>query len=66
MNSIEPFESSAGESFFEAPGCHHVRSENLSQTEDAVFSAVMIVDDEIVKDGYGKLAVLDAEVEKKK
>ena len=66
MNCSKPFISSVGESFYEAPGCHHVRSENTSKTENAKFSVVMIVDDEVVKDGYEMLAVLDAEVEEKR
>ena len=61
MNSDESFSSSSKETFYEAPGCHHVRSENLSQIEDASFSAVLIIDDEVVKDGCDQLMVLDAE-----
>lgn len=63
MNCDEPFESSRGDSFYEPPGCHHVRSENLSKTEEAKFSAVFVIDDEVVKDGYEKLRVLDADTE---
>ena len=61
MNSDEPFSSSSGDTFYEAPGCHHVRSENLSETEGASFSAVFIIDDEVVENGYDQLMVLDAE-----
>jgi len=65
MNSSKAFASSTRESFYEAPGRHHVRSENTNKTEDAKFSAVLIVDDEVVKNEYERLAVLDAEVEEK-
>ncbi|OJJ56087.1 hypothetical protein ASPSYDRAFT_60196 [Aspergillus sydowii CBS 593.65] len=46
------------------PGCHHVRSENNTQ-ERASFVAVLIIDDEVVKEGYHKIFVLDAENEAK-
>ena len=66
MICSKPSVASAGESFYEAPGCHHVRSENTIKTEDAQFSAVMIVDYEILKNGYELLVVLDAEKEQEK
>lgn len=50
--------------FYEGPGCHHVRSENNTQ-ERASFVAVLIIDDEVVKEGYHKIFVLDAENEAK-
>lgn len=65
MNCDEPKVYSGNEGFFEAPGCHHVRSENVSTEEVAKFVAVMVVDDEVVEDGYGRLVVLDADVEEK-
>ena len=68
MNCDEPIVSREGEIFFEAPGCHHVRSENVSEApgEEASFYAVFIVDDEVVeKHGYQGLVVMDAEAEKK-
>ena len=64
MNDDEAFESSAGETFFEAPGCHHVRSENNTD-EEASFFALFIVDEETVeKGGLAALVELDADREK--
>lgn len=34
----------AGESFYEAPGAHHLLDENASKTESAKFLAVFVVD----------------------
>ena len=65
MNDDPPFVASFGESFYEAPGCRHVRNENVSKTEEAKFSAVFVIDDEVVKDGYDSLVVLDIEKEQK-
>lgn len=62
MNSDDPITSSQGEIFYEGPGCHHVRSEN-NTGEKAAFVAVLIIDDEAVKDGYQNIFVLDAEKE---
>ncbi|MCJ1375048.1 hypothetical protein MMC20_006282 [Loxospora ochrophaea] len=68
MNCDEPFVSREGETFYEAPGCHHVRSENACENpvEEASFFAVMIIDQEIIeRDGYEGLVVVDAAVEEK-
>lgn len=67
-----------GESWYEAPGCHHVRSETVGD-EDAVFIANMIVDSAVFDgldmkasgpeaDGakIGRVVVIDADVEEKK
>lgn len=35
-----------GESWYEAPGCHHVRSENVGD-EEALFIANMVVSDKV-------------------
>lgn len=35
-----------GESWYEAPGCHHVRSENAGD-EEALFVANLVVGDEV-------------------
>lgn len=51
-----------GDTFFEAPGCHHVVSNNFSDSEPAKLLATMVVDDEVVeKGGYGALTVFDDE-----
>ncbi|KAI4095850.1 MAG: hypothetical protein LQ344_001404 [Seirophora lacunosa] len=54
-----------GESFYEAPGCHHVRGENASEAEEAAFYAVFVVDDGEFErgGGYEGLVVLDRDVE---
>lgn len=62
MNSDEPKIAKAGECWYEAPGCHHVMGENASKTETASFFAVIIVDDEVVQDGYEGLVVVDEAV----
>ncbi|KAK9320196.1 hypothetical protein V1517DRAFT_330055 [Lipomyces orientalis] len=63
MNCDEPIVSKKGDMWYEAPGCHHVRSENVSGSEKAKFLAVLIVDDEVIKDGFHDIFVLDAERE---
>lgn len=63
MNDDEPIVSQKGDMWYEAPGCHHVRSENLKGSEKAKFLAVLIVDDEVIKDGFHRIVVLDAEKE---
>ena len=64
MNCSEPKEYGPGDFWYEAPGCHHQRSENVSATERAKFYAILIVDDEVIKDGnYAGILVLDKEVE---
>ena len=67
MNDDEPFISHPGDHFYESPGCHHVLSENLSETEEAKFFASLIIDTEVLeKEGYGALVLVDADVEEKK
>ncbi|KAL9614489.1 MAG: hypothetical protein Q9167_001017 [Letrouitia subvulpina] len=56
-----------GEIFYEAPGCHHIRSENSCEdpNETASFFAVLIIDDKVIEEyGYEGLVVIDAEGEK--
>lgn len=62
MNNNEPITSKVGDFWYEAPGCHHQRSENLGDV-NARFFVVLVVDDETVKDGFGSIFVLDKEVE---
>lgn len=40
----------AGESFYEAPGCHHKISDNDSVTEQAVLLVTMVLDTESLED----------------
>ncbi|OQV05510.1 hypothetical protein CLAIMM_10237 [Cladophialophora immunda] len=57
---------SVGESWYEPPGCHHVRSENAGD-EEAEFLAVFVVSKEqIDKEGLASIVVIDAEVEERK
>lgn len=54
---------SVGESWYEPPGCHHVRSENVGD-EEAQFLAVFVVDKKKVDtEGLASLVVIDAAVE---
>ncbi|KAF2264378.1 hypothetical protein CC78DRAFT_601630 [Lojkania enalia] len=62
MNNNNPIVYTSGEFWYEAPGCHHQRSENAGDV-NAKFFAVLIVDNEVIKDGYGDIFVLDKEVE---
>lgn len=62
MNCGEPEIAKSGQCWYEAPGCHHVRGENASKTKSANFFAVLIVDDEVVQDGYDGVVVIDEEV----
>jgi quercetin dioxygenase-like cupin family protein len=45
MNGNPPKIYGPGEYWYEAPGCHHQRSENVEGGEEAKFYAVLIVDD---------------------
>ncbi|KAL8909964.1 MAG: hypothetical protein Q9171_004730 [Xanthocarpia ochracea] len=72
MNDGEAVVRREGETFYEAPGCHHVKGENACETDgegkgkETQFYAVFIVDDEYLeRKGYSGLLVLDAEVEEK-
>ncbi|KAJ6023796.1 hypothetical protein N7540_004593 [Penicillium herquei] len=60
MNCDDPIVSQKGDVWYEAPGCHHVRSEN-NESEEAKFLAVLIIDDEVLKDGLHNIIVLDAD-----
>jgi hypothetical protein len=53
----------AGESWFEPPGCHHVLSRNASDTEEAEFVAVFVVEKSVVEEqGLRGVVVIDAAV----
>lgn len=59
----EPMEIvKAGGTWYEAPGCHHKISQNISATEPSVLMASMIVDTEVYeKDGMAALIQIDPE-----
>ncbi|KAM5347426.1 hypothetical protein ACJ41O_010431 [Fusarium nematophilum] len=59
MNGNPPRVYQVGESFMELPGCHHTVSDNDSETEEATLVAVLVVDTEVIKTGYGGLTVID-------
>ncbi|MCJ1241265.1 hypothetical protein MMC14_009269 [Varicellaria rhodocarpa] len=68
MNCDEPFISREGDTFYEAPGCHHVRGENASVVpgEVSTFYAVFVIDEEVIeRQGYGGLVILDVDAEKR-
>lgn len=49
-------------SWYEAPGCHHVISDNASKTEPATLFASMVVDTEVFeRDGMDALFQIDEE-----
>ena len=53
---------SKGESWYEAPGCHHRISANASETEELEFIAVFIIETKIVEEnGIGVLVQIDEE-----
>lgn len=66
MNN-EPMKTlQAGESFYEAPGCHHKISDNDSGTEKAVLLVAMVMDTETLEDilkhhGHAGLLQVDEE-----
>ena len=59
MNGNPPKVYELGESFMEAPGCHHTVSENNSDSRRAKIIATLIVDTEVVERGYEHLTVID-------
>ncbi|KAL6896373.1 hypothetical protein GGI43DRAFT_115923 [Trichoderma evansii] len=62
MNDGPTYVIPAGGTFFEAPGCHHVTSDNYSTTEPAQIIATMVVDTKIVEEGgVAALVVIDPE-----
>jgi quercetin dioxygenase-like cupin family protein len=51
-----------GETWYEAPGCHHKVSANASETEDYVLLATFVVETKVVEEGgMGALVVVDEE-----
>ena len=51
-----------GESWYEAPGCHHKLSDNNSQTEPLTLLATFVIDKKVVEEeGQAALLQLDEE-----
>ena len=56
-----------GESWYEPPGCHHVRSHNASDTEECVFVASFVIETEKLErlGVMGALVQIDEDVREK-
>ncbi|KAF7551419.1 hypothetical protein G7Z17_g5030 [Cylindrodendrum hubeiense] len=64
MNGNPPEVYKKGQAFREMPGCHHTVADNNSKDELCRFSAVIVIDTEVVKKGgYQALTVLDEGVQ---
>jgi len=51
-----------GETWYEAPGCHHKISMNASSTEDFILQATMVVETQVFEEGgMGALVIVDEE-----
>ncbi len=62
MNDGEAKVYKAGESWYEAPGCHHRISDNDSKTETAVIHATFVIKTEVlVAEGPEVLVKIDDE-----
>ena len=64
MNEDEPFECKPGDTFSEQPGCHHVRSENNTEEECAIF-VMLVIDAKKLEEDPGALLQLDVDMEEK-
>lgn len=62
MNDGEAKVYNKGDTWYEAPGCHHRISDNNSKTEGAAILATFIVQTEILqREGLGVLVQVDKE-----
>ncbi len=62
MNDGEAKVYKAGESWYEAPGCHHRISDNASKTEPAAVHATFIIKTKVLEDeGHQVLVQIDEE-----
>jgi quercetin dioxygenase-like cupin family protein len=51
-----------GDTWYEAPGCHHKVSDNASKTEPMTLLATFVVDSSVIEEGgYGALVQVDEE-----
>lgn len=57
---------SVGDTWYEPPGCHHVRSENVGDEEAEFLAAFVVSREKVDKEGLRSLVVIDAEVEEAK
>ena len=62
MNDLPTRVMKTGDTWYEAPGCHHKVSDNVSKTEGAVIIATFVIDSEAYeKGGMGALVQIDEE-----
>lgn len=62
MNDDPTLVLTKGETWYEAPGCHHKISANASDTEDLLLLATFVVETKVVEDGgFGALVQVDEE-----
>jgi len=62
MNNDPTLLKQAGESWYEAPGCHHKTSANASDTEPMELVATFVVETKVVEEnGFGALVQVDEE-----
>ncbi|EON62362.1 hypothetical protein W97_01584 [Coniosporium apollinis CBS 100218] len=60
MNDDPTLVLTKGETWYEAPGCHHKISANASDTEDLLLLATFVVETKVVEDGgFGALVQVD-------
>lgn len=64
-DEIEPTVYREGKAWYEGPGFHHVRSENVSETETSCYAVVTVDTEVLEKYGPDGLMILDAEKENK-
>jgi quercetin dioxygenase-like cupin family protein len=62
MNNDPTLVLTKGETWYEAPGCHHKISANASETEELLLHATFIVESKVVEEGgFGALVQVDEE-----
>src|ERR1700761_8925429 len=62
MNNDPTMVLTQGETWYEAPGCHHKISANASETEELRLLATFVVETKVVEEGgFGALVQVDEE-----
>jgi quercetin dioxygenase-like cupin family protein len=62
MNNSPTHLLAEGETWFEAPGCHHKISMNASSTEEFSLLATMVVESKVIDEGgVAALVIVDEE-----
>ena len=62
---IEPTVYREGDVWYEGPGCHHVRSENVADIEMSCYAVVTVDTEVLEKYGPNGLMILDVEKDEK-